>query len=258
MLKTYYAFLDLTGFNEQDVRGMRNPFFSKYTRLVARGDDIVEEPIPVDYIDPNRLEFDRAMMDMLNVKYIICHSPIHDSNYSSVYDSSFFVYKNTSVLPRAFFVDSVIVLPGRRAIFDAMQTENYHPRRLAFLEQEPPFHVYKSDSNTVEIRSFRQGRMEMSVDVKKPSLLVLSEVYYPVGWRAFVDNRKAELYKTNYFLKSIFLLPGQHQIRVEFQPALFRLGVSISLVCLILLIIAFIAGLVFYIKNSASQKPGIA
>ncbi|MBN1560112.1 YfhO family protein [candidate division KSB1 bacterium] len=253
VLKTYYAFLDRTGLNETDVRGMRNPFFAKYTRLVARGDDIVEEPIPVDYIDPVRLQFDRMMLDLLNVKYIVCQSPIHDANYFCIYDSSFFVYRNSSFLPRAFFVDSVFVLPGRRAIFDAMQTANYDPRQLAFIEQYPPFSVGKSDSSRLEITSFRAGRMTMDVDVKHPSMLVLSEVYHPVGWRLFIDDQKADLYKTNYFLISMFLQPGQHRIRLEFQPTLFRLGVSISIVSLVFWLGAFVTGVIFYLRKN---KPG--
>ncbi|MBN1464327.1 YfhO family protein [candidate division KSB1 bacterium] len=253
VLKTYHAFLDRTGLNETDVLGMRNPFFSKYTRLMPRGAMIVEEPIPVDYIDPVRLNFDRMMLDMLNVKYIICNSPIHDANYSCIYDSSFFVYKNSSFLPRAFFVDSVFTLPGRRAIFDAMHTANYDPRQLVFMEQDPPFSIEKSEGNTVEIAALQPGRMDLRVDVKRPAALVLSQVYYPVGWRLFVDEKKTELFKTNYFLKSVFLQPGEHQLKVEFQPAIFRLGVFISLITLAFWFVALAAG-IFYFKKGGALK----
>ncbi|MBN1479774.1 hypothetical protein EH223_17845 [candidate division KSB1 bacterium] len=257
VLKTYEGFLRRTGFGEKDDPGMRNPFFAKYTRLVARGDNIVEEPIPVDYIDPILLHFDRVMLDMFNVKYIICHSPIHDSNYFVAYDSSFFVYENTSVLPRAFFVDSVEVLPGRRAIFDAMATADFDPRRFAFLEQDPPFRVQKSDSNTVDIRSFEKGRMDLSVDVKAPTALVLSEVYYPKGWRAFVDGVQVEIYKTNCFLRSLFLLPGSHRIQLQFLPTLFKIGVLISGLGFALCVAGFVTGVVLQVKKRLQHRTGV-
>lgn len=249
VLKVYDAFLRQSGFAEKDEAAMRNPFFAKYTRLVARGANIVEEPIPVDYIDPALLHFDRVMLDMFNIKYIICHSPIHDANYFVAFDSSFFVYENTSVLPRAFFVDSVEVLPGRRAIFDAMASKTFDPRHVAFLEQEPPFRVEKSDSNMAEIRSFNKNRIELYVDVKKPTALLLSEVYYPKGWRAFVDGREAEIYKTNYFLKSLFLLPGTHHIRLQFLPTLFEIGALISVVSFALCLAGLVTGAVFSLKR---------
>ena len=256
VLKYYDAFLRSTGLGEKDEAGMRNPFFSKYTRLVTRGDNIVEEPIPVDYIDPALLHFDRTMLDLLNVKYIVSYSPIHDPNYFVLHDSSFFVYKNTSVLPRAFFVDSVTVLPGRRAIFDAMQTKDFYPRDIAFLEQAPPFQVYKADSNVVTIQSSQHGRINLTVTAKQATALMLSEVYYPAGWKAFVDGQKTDIYKTNYFLRSIFLKPGLHKVKLEFMPALFRFGVWISVTSFSLCFTGFIAGLIFYIQGKPKKNMG--
>jgi hypothetical protein len=251
ILKTYDGFLRSSGFGQPDVQGMRNPFFAKYTRLVVRRKEIVEEPIPVDYIEPMRLHFDRSMLDMLNVKYIISNSPIHDPNYSILHDSSFFVYENMSVLSRAFFVDSVYVLPGRRAIFDAMRAENFDPRHIAFLEQEPPFHIFNADSNIVNIVSWRPGRIELQADVKQPRSLVLSTVYYPVGWQAYVDEHKSDLYKTNYFMRSLFLKPGVHTIRLQFLPKLFKIGAWVSLFSFSLCIILLSVGIVLYSRQNS-------
>jgi hypothetical protein len=254
-LKTYDAVLRRTGLSATDEPGMRNPFFSKYTRLVSRYGDIVEEPIPVAYIDPVLLHFDRTMLDLLNVKYIISYSPVHDLNYAVLYDSSFFVYENTTVLPRAFFVDSVQVLPGRRAIFDAMQEEDFHPETLAFLEQKPPFQVNPHDSNTVEIHSYSPGVFELAVDIKDTTAIVLSEVYYPIGWQATVDGQKSQLYKTNFFLKSIFLLPNAKHVKIEFKPLSFQIGVWMSITGAGLWVLSFFTGLIFFIKRKHSQLP---
>lgn len=256
VLRVYDAFLRRTGLNASDEPGMRNPFFSKYTRLVSRYGDIVEEPIPVDYIDPLLLHFDRTMLDLLNVKYIISYSPVHDPNYAVLHDSSFFVYENNTVLSRVFFADSIQVLPGRRAIFDAMQSQDFYPQKIAFMEQEPPFQVNPSDSNTAVITSFRAGHMKLTVDIKDTTALVFSEVYYPTGWHATVDGKNAELYKTNYFLKALFLLPGAQNITLTFCPLSFQIGVWTSLISAGLWLLALGVGIFFIFRRKQSPIAG--
>jgi len=66
--------------------------------------------------------------------------------------------------------------------------------------------------------------------------MVLSEVYYPAGWKAYVDGQLTKIYKTNYILRSIFLKPGDHEIEFVFKPASFTIGLIISTLTLIFLI----------------------
>ena len=246
-----------SGFNEPDVRGMRNPFFSKYARLVSRFGEIVEEPIPVQYIDPERLNFDRAMLDMLNVKYILCNSPIYDPRYRSLSDSGLFIYENTSVLPRAFWVDSVAVLPGRRAIFDAMKSIDFSPTKVMYIETQPPFNVVGHDSNNITLDFYNGRKIELTADVQQPAALLLSEIYYPAGWRVLIDGIPAQLYRANYFLRAIFLQPGTHNISFQFAPLSFVIGWWTSLVFFGMLLLAALTSTVMSLRTSIrSKRPG--
>lgn len=248
-LRRYRNFLKETGLDVPDLPWMRNPFFAKYTRLVFRGDDIVEQPIPVQNIKPERLHFDRAMLDLLNVKYILCHSPIHDPNYAELEDSSMFVYENLSVMPRAFFVDSVHVMPGPRAIFDAMDDPDFDPRRVAFLEQQPPFQVEKADSNSLTLQSYRNVEIVASAHVTRPAMLIFSEVFYPAGWQAFVNGAETPVLRANSFMRSVFLEPGTHEIRLVFRPLSFRIGKWSSMGAAALLVAGLIVGLIFVVRK---------
>ncbi len=256
-LERMHEFYMESGFNEPDVRGMRNPFFSKYARLVSRFGEIVEEPIPVQYIDPERLNFDRAMLDMLNVKYILCNSPIYDPRYRSLSDSGLFIYENTSVLPRAFWVDSVAVLPGRRAIFDAMKSIDFSPTKVMYIETQPPFNVVGHDSNNITLDFYNGRKIELTADVQQPAALLLSEIYYPAGWRVLIDGIPAQLYRANYFLRAIFLQPGTHNISFQFAPLSFVIGWWTSLVFFGMLLLAALTSTVMSLRTSIrSKRPG--
>jgi len=237
-------FYSESGYNEPDMAGMRNPFFSKYTRLVSRFGEIIEEPIPVQYIEPARLNFDRSMLDMLNVKYILCNSPIYDPVYRAISDSGVYIYENSAILPRAFFVDSVAVLAGRRAIFDAMKAPDYYPTKVLYLEKTPPFQVQHSDSNQIEVTHSSGRTIKLEANIKQPAVLLLSEVFYPAGWKAFVDGDNVEIYRANYFLRALFVRQGVHEIEFQYRPFTFIAGWWISAVVIGLLLATLLVGVI--------------
>jgi len=187
------------------------------------------------------------VLNMLNVKYLLSlGAPIPDLDYKMAYSYavmyggqkiSAFVYENLNVLPRVFFADTVEVLTGRRSIFDRMKSETFDPGQVAILEEYPPFTVAAVDSNTTAtITDYDIHHITISAQVNKPAIMVLSEIYYPSGWKAYIDGIETHIYKTNYVLRSIFLEPGSHTIEFKFAPASFKLGLWISLVTLIILL----------------------
>lgn len=70
---------------------------------------------------------------------------------------------------------------------------------------------------------------------------VFSEIYYPNGWKAYIDGKETPIVKVNYALRGLNVPAGEHAIRFEFAPASYDRGNTISLVAGILSILALIA-----------------
>ena len=242
-LQIYSAFLQETGLNLPDSPWLRNPFFSKYTRLVSRGGQVLEQPIPFQNIDPARLRFDRSILDLLNVRYLLCHSPIHDPAYPVLYEGEVFVYENLTRLSRAFIVDSVYVLPAGRATFDAMREAEFDPRRVVYLEAPPPSAVGGSSDSRATVVLHQPNRIVVETQVTRPAILVLSEIYYPAGWSARVDGRATTIYRANSVMRAVFLPENARRVEFTFVPASFRLGARLSLWVGVLLTVGFCYGL---------------
>jgi len=236
-LRLYQEFLDETGFDSQDRYGL-NSFVSKYWRMGMRDNRVTPVEVPPSQIAPDRLAFDSAMLDMLNVKYLVMQwLPLNDPRYQPVANPEQVpLYRNTTVLPRAFFADSTRVLSGRKSIFDFMKSGRFDPRRVAVVEENPPYAVAAAAGNTAEIVKYDLHEIAISAQVKAPTIMVLSEIYYPSGWKAYVDGKESKIYKTNYLLRGLFLPAGNHQVVFKFAPASYTAGEWITGIVLLLLL----------------------
>ena len=216
--------------------GLPRSFFMKYVKPVTRnGRQGMAYRTPQE-INPIEWHFHQVLLNMLNVKYVLSPYPVPDSVYSVVFKGQRKkVLFNRGVLPRAFFVDTLQVLHGKKAIFGRMKQLDFNPKKLAIIEEKPPFPIQASSENHVIIGHYSIRKIDLNATVAKPTQLVLSEVYYPAGWKAFVDGKQTKIYKTDYFLRSIFLQPGTHKIQFVFNPRSFKLGLLITGLSLVLL-----------------------
>ena len=185
------------------------------------------------------------IVNMLNTKYILVPQQISHPNLNLVFtdnSQNMFIYQNTTALPRAFFVDDIEIIPEKSQRLNRLNDPRFDPAHTAILETEPKFEIEKPSDQEINISTFQPNHIELDARTDKMGLLVLSEIYYPHGWKATIDNQETEIYRTNHILRSIIVPEGNHQIRFEFAPESFLIsakisGISNPLVILSLLII---------------------
>ena len=77
----------------------------------------------------------------------------------------------------------------------------------------------------------------ISLHAAGPGMMVLSEIVYP-GWRAWVDGKLVQIETVAGLLRSVRLGPGEHTVEFGFYPTSFYLGVTASLITILLLAFA--------------------
>jgi hypothetical protein len=183
------------------------------------------------------------LLDMFNVKYVLTGKPVDFEGLSSVLDGpgTSKLYKNHYSLPRAFLVKQFQVLNSDQQFAKAFHELTFDPRTTILLEEEPTNFLELQEQaavpnlqSVVEVLSYENNRIVLEVDTPEAAFLFMSEAYYP-GWRAYVDGRPTEILRANYVFRAITVGPGSHRIQMVCEPMSFKVGLTVSLLTLLLL-----------------------
>jgi len=180
------------------------------------------------------------LYDFLNAKYVIAAKDVVlDWNKFALAfdgDEKLNVYVNRRVLPRSFVVNRARTVPDQKAAFSAIHETGFDPAAQVVVEGGPELSPAEAITGTAQVTSYGLNQIDLSVDMRAPGYLVLSEVYYP-GWQARVDGRISPIYRANYAFRAVYLERGSHQVSLIFWPTLWYMGLALSGATLVLLLI---------------------
>lgn len=183
------------------------------------------------------------VMNMLNVKYLGVDQPYRLSGYEVVYQGQDgYVLENRNVLPKAFFVDSLVYASSPHEAMNAINDPDFDPASFAVLETDQRYETVTEPEADVRVTHYDARRINLETQRANDGFLVLSEVYYPAGWRAFINGNETDIIKTNYVLRGIAVPAGDHEIYLEFAPQSHILGSRISWIANLLLAAVGLAG----------------
>jgi hypothetical protein len=152
------------------------------------------------------------------------------------------VLDNARALPRAWLAAEAEAVDGEEALRRIRGDDNaraFDPRRTALLEVVPA-ELPALDGGELgagsgaTVVSYAADRIAIETRADKPSVLVVSEIFYP-GWEATVDGRAVPVRLTDYLLRGVYVEAGSHRVEMRYRSPALRYGALISLFTLLLL-----------------------
>ncbi len=187
-------------------------------------------------------------LDALNVKYFLKLTSKQDTvsqkllkyGYTKIFeDKSVQILENPHVLDRAYFVDRVDFVKTETDLARILDNPGFDPRSRTVLLTDFSFPITNKPVNTnVKILNHQDNQVILRVKTDTLSLLVLADSYAP-GWSAYLDDHQTPIYKANAALRAVLVPPGEHQIIFNYNPRSFQLGLSLSVLSLIILLVWF-------------------
>jgi hypothetical protein len=166
-----------------------------------------------------------AVLDMLNVKYVTYNQALPLPNMEQVYSQdNQVVMENTDVLPKAFFVDSLSAASSPQEAVDQLNNPDFKPATRAIVEsgepeELPDMNIQADSTAQVDVTEYQANKITLTTSRETPGFMVLSEIWYPAGWKATIDGKTTPIYKTNFVLRGIEVPEGEHEITFAFEPA---------------------------------------
>jgi len=181
--------------------------------------------------DVNSILAKSNCLNMLDTKYIIL-SPNSDP------------LVNTYALGNVWFVKNIKVVENANSEISSLSA--FDPRQEAIVDKRfaaniPGKEMTASANDTIYLESYKPNFLTYRSSAKEDRFAVFSEIYYPAGWHAFIDNKPAGYVQADYVLRAMSVPAGDHTITFRFDPSSYRIGNNISLASSVILVLLLLS-----------------
>jgi hypothetical protein len=209
-LKKYDELISFHLFKEMDL-------FSKGLRSVDNDSSM------------NVLTAQLPVLNMLNTKYIIYPGkdyPIPITNPQA--NGNAWLIKKIKTVANA---DSEIV-----------NLYNANTKTEAIIQQKNKSTITANDNYSGEgkitLMSYKPNHLVYETKTNSKEFAVFSEIYYPKGWNAYIDGTLTSYTCVDYLLRGMVIPAGIHTIEYKFEPTIYKMGNTISLIGSILVLLS--------------------
>jgi hypothetical protein len=185
------------------------------------------------------------VFNMLNTKYFIQQNPQDGKPVAAL---------NSGAFGPAWFVKAVKPVADANASMSALDNTNLRDTAVVLSADAGKISIGADSAARIELIKNDNDLIEYKTIANSPQFAVLSEIYYPAGWKAYVDEKETPIIKTNYALRGVAVPAGNHQLTLRFDPQSFKNGDRVVLWTSILVQLLIVVGIYFLWKRSKRNE----
>jgi len=179
------------------------------------------------------------ILNILNVKYVLYQS---NDGLSPLI--------NEEALGNAWFVNSILKVDSADDVLESFKFLNL--KNKAVVEDELTANALTLNEkidhdSSIELIEDSTNSLKYRFVSKSKQVVVFSEIYYPDGWQAKIDDKIVPHYRVNYILRALPVESGEHIITFEFNPLVVKTGTKIRYASISLFILTLFS--IFYATN---------
>ncbi|MGB3464851.1 MAG: YfhO family protein [Cyclobacteriaceae bacterium] len=228
-----------TSYHHSSVGGYHGAKIGRYQDLVERG---ISGEINgmIAKLQQGSLNFDEhQILNMLNTKYF------------KFGDDQRAVIENTKAYGNAWFAEEVRTAGSAEE--EMNMTLSADLSRVAVLHQKDMDSDLKaiSDAGSITLTDYSPNEItyRSTGGTSGNRIAVFSEVYYPEGWKAYINDNEVPILRANYVLRALKVPSGEHTITFRFEPGSYTTGNTLMFIGSLLIIICFVGVVVINLKR---------
>jgi len=177
-----------------------------------------------------------SVLNMLNTKYFLA-----GNNRQSV-------IRNPNANGNVWFANKIenVSSPDQE-----LQTLTMHDLKSTAIIDNSKFLVSNTSFGSegqISLVEYKPNYLKYSLSNSQPGFAVFSEVYYPEGWKAFIDGVQSDYLRVNYVLRGMEVPAGNHTIEFRFEPTVYTVGNKVMFASSSILILLFLGAIVYSLK----------
>ena len=242
--KTHYRiFNQLLGpFNETNTSYYKSSVGGYHAVKLRRYDDLINHYFYAD--DSVKSSQIPQILNLLNTKYVV-GGKLEEPQ----------VQINPEANGNAWLVSDIKFVNTPNEEIDEIGNINSKKTAVISVDDKKYFEgkTLAADSTAfIDLTKYQANELEFKTQSKTPQLAVFSEIYYPKGWKMFVDEKEVTYIKADYLLRAVYVPAGNHNIRMIFEPKVIAKGKVISLIAFGLFLLLSLMGI--FLLNRKSDK----
>ncbi len=173
------------------------------------------------------------VLNMLNTKYIIVNPNQPPLPNPYALGNSWFV-KNIRVVASAD--EEIAALGEIDPASTAVIRDDWAGKWTGYSREE--------SVGKIELTAYAPDKLKFRSESPVEQPAIFSDIYYPKGWKAYLDGNQIEIKRVNYILRGLMVPAGNHTIEFKFEPQSFYtarvlaiIGGIIILILLVLLVL---------------------
>lgn len=168
-----------------------------------------------------------GVLNMLNVKYVVQQDE-NGQPYPAV---------NPEANGNAWFIEKLVQVENADAAIqalDTLQTKTVAVATPTMLQDIAGSEFNVDSTATIRLTDYQPNHLTYLSENEYAGVAVFSEMYYPQGWNAYIDNRPVPHFRVDYTLRALEVPAGKHTIEFKFEPEVVEIGSRITLASSIL------------------------
>ncbi len=173
-------------------------------------------------------------------------------------DAKPLIFENKRALARFRFVENAVVLSAGEALRVIKKSrfqegKAFDPVTTALVEEKVSTEK-KADIEKIALLDAPSGQIILSTERDRKGLLVIADQYFK-GWTCTIDSEPAKIIRANYAFKAVLVPAGKHLVKFEFRPQSFSIGLTISIVSILVTIAAGAYKRLIDIRRNSQFSP---
>jgi len=168
-----------------------------------------------------------SVLNMLNTKYVI-------------YNSEAPPLVNHNALGNVWFVETPIFVDNANEELAGINKINPSTEAVIdkiFNDQVTKSSYPGSEDDKIELKSYKANELIYNSSTKEERLALFSDIYYPAGWKSYIDDKESNYFRADYVLRAMVIPSGEHEIKFIFKPSSYTVGNKISMASSLIFII---------------------